>query len=46
VGSLAELLHAFLDAGLVIQQVAEPEPQHPVPFCLALRMVRSVVRPG
>jgi SAM-dependent methyltransferase len=37
---LAELLQAFLDAGLVLQQVVEPEPQHPVPFCLALRMVR------
>jgi SAM-dependent methyltransferase len=37
---LAELLGAFLAAGLVIQQVAEPEPQRPVPFCLALRMMR------
>lgn len=38
---LAELLHAFLDAGLLIKRVIEPEPQHPVPFCLALRMVRT-----
>jgi SAM-dependent methyltransferase len=37
---LAELLHAFLDAGLVIKRVAEPEPHHPVPFGLALRVAR------
>lgn len=37
---LAELLYAFLDAGLVIEKVTEPEPQHPVPFTLELRLMR------
>jgi SAM-dependent methyltransferase len=37
---LAEFLHAFLDAGLVIERVVEPEPLRPVPGALALRLAK------
>lgn len=35
---LAELLRAFLDVGLRLEDVAEPEPHHPVPISLMLRL--------
>lgn len=37
---LAQLLHAFLDVGLSIDKVTEPELHHPVPFILELRLTR------
>jgi hypothetical protein len=37
---LAQLPHAFLDAGLLIDKVTEPELRHPVPFILKLRLIR------
>ncbi|NUP52516.1 MAG: class I SAM-dependent methyltransferase [Catenulispora sp.] len=37
---LADLLQAFIDAGLVLETIVEPEPQHPVPPSLALRLRR------
>lgn len=41
---LADFLRAFLDVGLVIDTVEEPEPQLPVPVSLTLRLVRPVSR--
>lgn len=37
---LADLLQAFLDAGLVLETILEPEPDKPVPPSLALRLRR------
>jgi hypothetical protein len=37
--TLAELLNAFLDAGLTIDRVVEPRDE-PVPFILAIRARR------
>lgn len=37
---LAQLLHTFLDAGLFIEKVVEPELRHPVPFVLELSLRR------
>ena len=37
---LAELLQAFVDAGLVMETVLEPEPEQPLPPSLALRLRR------
>ena len=37
---LADLVQAFLDAGLVLETILEPEPQRPVPPGLALRLRR------
>lgn len=37
---LAQLLHTFLDAGLLIDKVTEPELRHPGPFILELRLTR------
>lgn len=37
---LADLLRAFLDAGLVLETIVEPEPERPVPSSLALRLRR------
>ena len=38
---LADLLHAFLDAGLTIEKVVEPEPELALPAALALRLVKA-----
>lgn len=35
---LAEFLHAFLDAGLTVERVVEPEPHRAVPGALGLRL--------
>lgn len=38
---LAQFLQAFLGAGLAIERIVEPDLEHPVPFTLALRLVRG-----
>jgi len=37
---LAQFLHAFIDTGLVLEQVIEPKPRFPVPGSIALRLTR------
>ncbi|MFI6711854.1 class I SAM-dependent methyltransferase [Nonomuraea sp. NPDC050478] len=42
---LPDLINAFIDAGLVIERLAEPR-EHPVPLILAVRAVRPQCPPG